>query len=402
TILIDVPTLQVTTPFAGDNVLTYDESQTVQTIAGTSTNLEAGQPLLVTFPDGRSFTTTIQANGSWTLQLTPADMAGLTAGTITVQATDRAGNLVSIDGGTLSVDLTPPPAFLTLDVIAGDNFVNASEFPNDTLPIAGRAVNVTGVVNILLDGQFIGNATIAPDGSWTFNVPRASLVDGPHTLSVESVTTPGFTASQPFVVDTAVPTITLNNFAGDNFVNVDEKSLSQTISGTASEPGRDVQVTLNGKTYYATVNSQGEWTVTVPQSDVAGLTDGTYPLTASITDAAGNPQSTTQTVTVDASAPLLSVDTLGVPAVLNTTSAATGLLLQGTGDPGNEVTIQLGPISWTGQVDQQGNWRYDFPNIDLTTLADGPQVISISSRDSAGNVSTNNVALNVALNPTLG
>ncbi|WP_286184725.1 Ig-like domain-containing protein [Enterobacter sp. C2] len=402
TILIDVPTLQVTTPFAGDNVLTYDESQTVQTIAGTSTNLEAGQPLLVTFPDGRSFTTTIQANGSWTLQLTPADMAGLTAGTITVQATDRAGNLVSIDGGTLSVDLTPPPAFLTLDVIAGDDFVNASEFPNDTLPIAGRAVNVTGLVNILLDGQFIGNATIAPDGSWTFNVPRASLVDGPHTLSVESVTTPGFTASQPFVVDTAVPTITLNNFAGDNFVNVDEKSLSQTISGTASEPGRDVQVTLNGKTYYATVNPQGEWTVTVPQSDVAGLTDGTYPLTASITDAAGNPQSTTQTVTVDASAPLLSVDTLGVPAVLNTTSAATGLLLQGTGDPGNEVTIQLGPISWTGQVDAQGNWRYDFPNIDLTTLADGPQVISISSRDSAGNVSTNNVALNVALNPTLG
>ncbi len=402
TILIDVPTLQVTTPFAGDNVLTYDESQTVQTIAGTSTNLEAGQPLLVTFPDGRTFTTTIQANGSWTLQLTPADMAGLTAGTITVQATDRAGNLVSIDGGTLSVDLTPPPAFLTLDVIASDNFVNASEFTNDTLLISGRAANVTGLINVVLDGNFIGNTTIAADGSWTFNVPRALLSEGPHTLGVESFTTPGFASIQPFVVDTAVPTITLNNFAGDNFVNVDEKSLSQTVSGTASEPGRDVQVTLNGKTYYATVNPQGEWTVTVPQSDVAGLTDGTYPLTASITDAAGNPQSTTQTVTVDASAPLLSVDALGVPAVLNTTSAATGLLLQGTGDPGNEVTIQLGPISWTGQVDQQGNWRYDFPNIDLTTLADGPQVISISSRDSAGNVSTNNVALNVALNPTLG
>ncbi|WP_312269712.1 Ig-like domain-containing protein [Pseudescherichia sp.] len=402
TILIDVPTLQVTTPFAGDNVLTYEESQTIQTIAGTSTNLEAGQPLLVTFPNGRTFDTVIQADGSWTLQLTPADMAGLTAGTITVQATDRAGNLVSIDGGTLAVDLTPPPAFLTLDVIAGDNVVNASELTGDTLPIAGRAVNVTGLVNILLDGQFIGNATIAPDGSWAFNVPRAALGDGPHTLSVESFTTPGFASSQAFVVDTAVPTITLNSFAGDNVVNIDEKGVSQTISGTASEPGRDVQVTLNGKTYYATVSPQGEWTVTVPQSDVAGLTDGTYPLTASITDAAGNPQSTTQTVTVDASAPLLYVDALGVPAVLNTVSAASGLLLQGTGDPGNEVTIQLGPISWTGQVDEQGNWRYDFPNIDLTTLTDGAQVISISSRDSAGNVSTNNVALNVALNPTLG
>ena len=401
-ILIDQPGLAVTTPFAGDNVLTYDESQTVQTIAGTSTNLEAGSPLQVTFPNGRSFNTTIQADGSWTLQLTPADMAGLTAGTITVQATDRAGNLVSIDGGTLAVDLTPPPAYLTLDVIAGDNFVNASEFPNDTLPIAGRAVNVTGLVNILLDGQFIGNATIAPDGSWTFNVPRAALGDGPHTLSVESFTTPGFASSQAFVVDTAVPTITLNSFAGDNVVNLDEKGLSQTISGTASEPGRDVQVTLNGKTYYATVNPQGEWAVTVPQSDVAGLADGSYPLTASITDAAGNPQSTTQTVTVDASAPLLYVDALGVPAVLTTASAATGLLLQGTGEPGNEVTIQLGPISWTGQVDEQGNWRYDFPDIDLSTLTDGAQVIGISSRDSAGNVSTNNVALNVALNPTLG
>ncbi|WP_312214083.1 Ig-like domain-containing protein [Pseudescherichia sp.] len=402
TILIDQPGLAVTTPFAGDNVLTYDESQTVQTIAGTSTNLEAGSPLQVTFPNGRSFNTTIQADGSWTLQLTPADMAGLTAGTITVQATDRAGNLVSIDGGTLTVELTPPPAFLTLDVIAGDNLVNANEFSNDTLPISGRATNVTGTVNVVLDGTVIGTATIAPDGSWAFNVPRALLGDGPHTLGVESVTTPGFTAAQAFVVDTLAPTITLNSFAGDNVVNIDEKGLSQTISGTASEPGRDVQVTLNGKTYYATVNPQGEWAVTVPQSDVAGLADGTYPLTATITDAAGNPQSTTQPITVDASAPLLYVDALGVPAVLNTVSAATGLLLQGTGDPGNEVTIQLGPISWTGQVDEQGNWRYNFPNIDFSTLTDGAQVISITSRDSAGNVSTNNVALNVALNPTLG
>lgn len=402
TILIDVPTLAVTTPFAGDNLLTYDESQTVQTLAGTSTNLEAGQPLQVTFPNGRTFTTAIQGDGSWTLQLTPADMAGLTAGTITVQATDRAGNLVSIDGGTLTVDLTPPPAFLTLDVIAGDNIVNASELTGDTLAISGRATNVTGLINVVLDGAFIGNTTIAADGSWTFNVPRELLGDGPHTLGVESFTTPGFASIQPFVVDTIAPTITLNSFAGDNVVNIDEKGVSQTISGTASEPGRDVQVTLNGKTYYATVNPQGEWAVTVPQSDVAGLADGTYPLTATITDAAGNPQSTTQPVTVDASAPLLYVDALGVPAVLNTVSAASGLLLQGTGDPGNEVTIQLGPISWSGQVDEQGNWRYDFPNIDLTTLTDGAQVISITSRDSAGNVSTNNVALNVALNPTLG
>ena len=401
-ILIDAPTLAVTTPFAGDNLLTYDESQTVQTIAGTSTNLEAGAPLLVTFPNGRSFNTTIQADGSWTLQLTPADMAGLTAGTITVQATDRAGNVVTIDGGALTVDLTPPPAFLALDVIAGDNIVNASELAGDTLPISGRAANVTGPINVFLDGNIIGNTTIGPDGSWTFNVPRELLGEGPHTLGVASLNAPEFTSGQAFVVDTLAPTITLNSFAGDNVVNIDEKGLSQTISGTASEPGRDVLVTLNGKTYYATVTPQGEWTVTVPQSDVAGLQDGTYPLTASITDAAGNPQSVTQPITVDASAPLLYVDTLGVPAVLNTVSAATGLLLQGTGDPGNEVTIQLGPISWTGQVDEQGNWRYDFPDIDLTTLTDGAQVISISSRDSAGNVSTNTVALNVALNPTLG
>ncbi|WP_312458114.1 Ig-like domain-containing protein [Pseudescherichia sp.] len=401
-ILIDAPTLAVTTPFAGDGVLDYAESQTVQTIGGTSTNLEAGSPLLVTFPDGRSFNTTIQADGSWTLQLTPADMVGLTAGTITVQATDRADNVVTIDGGTLTVDLTPPEAFLALDVIAGDNIVNASEFANDTLPISGRAVNVTGPINVFLDGNVIGNTTIGPDGSWTFNVPRELLGDGPHTLGVASLNAPEFTSGQAFVVDTLAPTITLNAFAGDNVVNIDEKGLSQTISGTASEPGRDVQVILNGKTYYATVNPQGEWAVTVPQSDIAGLADGTYPLTASITDAAGNPQSTTQPITVDASAPLLYVDALGVPAVLNTVSAASGLLLQGTGDPGNEVTIQLGPISWTGQVDEQGNWRYDFPNIDLTTLTDGAQVISIASRDSAGNVSTNTVALNVALNPTLG
>ncbi|CCJ82307.1 large repetitive protein [Cronobacter dublinensis 1210] len=53
-------------------------------------------------------------------------------------------------------------------------------------------------------------------------------------------------------------------------------------------------------------------------------------------------------------------------------------------------------------VDQDGNWNYTFPQVDLNTLTDGAQVINITSTDAQGNTSTNNVALNVALNKGLG
>lgn len=403
TLLLDPPTVSVTAPFAGDNLLDFAESQTSQAIGGTSTGLATGDTVRVTFAGGNVFETTVQADGSWELVLTPGELAQLQAGAITVEGIDKAGNVgTASNGGTLSINLTPPTYSVNMDLVAGDNYVNATEFSSGTLRLSGQAFNLNGTTLTILNGQTtLGTATVNADGSWTLDVPRTALPDGNYTLTVQSDTQASATASQTVVVDTVAPTLAMAQFTSDDVINSSEKAVAQTISGTSDANGSQVTVTLNGKTYTALV-ANGTWSVDVPQSDMAALGDGSYTITATLSDAAGNATNATQEFTVDASSPLLAVDALGVPAVLNSVNAASGVVLQGQGEPGNSVTIQLGPLSWTGTVDQQGNWSHTFPQLDLTTLTDGPQVVTISSTDAAGNTSSNNLSLNVALNKGLG
>ncbi|MBF4687562.1 hypothetical protein FZH94_21755, partial [Cronobacter sakazakii] len=49
--------------------------------------------------------------------------------------------------------------------------------------------------------------------------------------------------------------------------------------------GQTVTVQLGGNTYNAVVDSSGNWAVTLPQSALQGLTQGTTPLVVTATDA---------------------------------------------------------------------------------------------------------------------
>jgi len=62
-----------------------------------------------------------------------------------------------------------------------------------------------------------------------------------------------------------------------------------TISGTTTgaEDGSQVSVTINGVASTATVTNNA-WSVTVLAATLQGLTEGTIPVTANISDAAGN------------------------------------------------------------------------------------------------------------------
>ncbi|VTR46931.1 Uncharacterised protein [Serratia fonticola] len=62
------------------------------------------------------------------------------------------------------------------------------------------------------------------------------------------------------------------------------------VSGTASigDAGRTVTVTLNGKSYTGVVANDGTWSATIPSADLQAMGDGSYPLTTTLSDAAGN------------------------------------------------------------------------------------------------------------------
>ncbi|WP_260325977.1 Ig-like domain-containing protein, partial [Enterobacter cloacae] len=71
------PTVAINT-ISNDNMLNAAEAAQDLTLSGTST-AEAGQTVTVTF-NGNQYTAQVQADGSWTLDVPAADMAGITDG----------------------------------------------------------------------------------------------------------------------------------------------------------------------------------------------------------------------------------------------------------------------------------------------------------------------------------
>ncbi|WP_318364498.1 Ig-like domain-containing protein [Enterobacter sp.] len=407
-IALNQPTISVNAPF-GNSDLDWTESQQLQTLTGTTSNVEVGRTITVTL-GGQTFTTTVQPGNTWALQLTPLQMATLANGSTTLEATvqDIAGNPATTGPVGVTIDTVPPAFSVTVNPVAGDNIINASEFS------AGPAITVNGqsngypagtLLNITVNGVLVGTATVDGNNTWTTSVPVSAFPDQTsYTIEATSQAAPNSTSSVVVQVDTLAPTLTLNPVSGDDIINAAESGQPLTLGGTASlsEAGRTVSVTLNGKTYYAVVGSDGNWSTVVPQADVAALPSGSTPVTAQLSDVAGNPAVDGRILSVQRDEPLLEVNALSVPAVLNTVEAATGMLVAGRGEPGNTVTVTLGPLSWSSTVDSEGNWSHTFPELDLRTLTDGAQVINITSTDAAGNTSSNNVGLNVALNQGLG
>ena len=406
-IALNQPTISVNAPF-GNSDLDFTESQQLQTLSGTTSNVEAGRTVTVTLA-GQTFTTTVQPDNTWSLQLTPQQMSTLTngTGTLVVDVSDRAGNTASSGSLNVTIDTTPPTYSVTVYPVAGDNVLNLAEKNAGSVAISGSSTGYASgtVLTIAVNGTSVGTATVDGSGAWTLNVPTSSFPQQTdYTISATSQTAPNSTSSVSLHVDTVAPTVGINLIAGDDVINASESNSPLTISGTASvsEAGRSVTVTLNGKAYYAIVGGDGSWSTIVPQADVAALPNTSLNVVATLTDAASNPGQALRPISVDRDAPLLQVDAAGVPAVLNTVQAASGMLIQGQGDPGNTVKVTIGPLSWTSTVDSNGNWSHTFPALDLNTLTDGAQVVNITSTDAAGNTSTNNVALNVALNQGLG
>ena len=79
------------------------------------------------------------------------------------------------------------------------------------------------------------------------------------------------------------------------------------MSGTINDPNATVTVTVNGTDYTATNNGNGTWTLA--DNTITALLDGSYDIVVTATDTAGNNGSdgTTNELTVDTTAPTITV-----------------------------------------------------------------------------------------------
>lgn len=418
--LVDLtpPTISVG-DLTGDGTLTYLESLTTQTLSGT-TNAPAGQTVTVTIGTS-TLTGVVQANGSWTVNLTPAALAQLgedgETGTINVAVRDVAGNLGTTSTNVV-LDLTPPEApTLTIAPVGGDNIINSND--DGTVTVTGTFANlpeaaggVSGTITLSVNGVPVGTYVVTTvDGTWSVTIPtpETTLEEGSQTLTATLVIDDGDTldASETVLVDRVIPTVTINAFATDDILNATEAAATQTLSGTASvsEAGRAVSVTLGGKTYTGIVQGDGTWSVSVPSGDLQALGQEGQTIQATLTDAAGNVGEGTRVITVDTGAPLIQVDALLDDNLLNATDILTTQLITGTasGAEGQTIGLYLGdsqPIA-TALVNEDGTFSIALSPEVLGSLTDGTLVFGLRVNDASGNQTDATLTVNKVVNAAL-
>nr|ELR9202043.1 Ig-like domain-containing protein [Enterobacter cloacae] len=399
----ELPGLRVNT-ISGDDVINAIEQQQDLTVTGSSTHLAAGTHVTVTI-NGVEYAAVVNANGSWQIGVPASDLQGWTAGDITVHvsATDAWGNTVSAEH---PIELDLNAVAVTIDTVSSDDMLNAAEKGAD-LVLSGQTQGVEAgqtVVVKFADQTF--TAQVQQDGSWSLTVPASAmetLIDGRAQVSVSVTNVSGNSAdaSRVVTVDTLPPSITIDNLTDDNIINAAEAQQDLILSGSSNaEAGQTVTVTLNGKHYQTTVQSDGTWTVNVPAADLGALTDGTVTVTATVSDVAGNSSSADRVGLVDATVPQVTINDFVTDInTVNQLAHSQAQILSGSvtgAAAGDLVTITLNNVEYTTVVDAAGNWSLGLPASVVQGLTDGTWTVNVSVTDRSGN--TGSSAVDVVVN----
>ncbi|WP_096205854.1 Ig-like domain-containing protein [Enterobacter hormaechei] len=405
TIDANLPGLRVDT-VAGDDVINSIEHGQNLIITGSSDGLTAGTALTVTV-NGKTYPATVLADGTWSAAIPSADVSALAAGTVTVnvEGQSSAGNPVTINHD-VTVDLAN--VAISIDAIASDDVINAAERGAD-LVLSGTTSNVeeNQIVTITFGGKNY-TATVDAEGKWTATVPSADLTglkdgDASVQVSVTNVNGNSASAGREYSVDATAPSVTINTIATDDILNASEAQSDLAISGTSTaEAGQTVTVSLNGKDYTTTVSANGSWTLNVPAADLAGLTDGSVTVTASVSDKAGNPASVDHTLTVDVTVPAVTIHTVAGDDVINVAEHNQAQIISGSATgaaAGDKITVTIGGQTYTTVLDAAGNWSVGVPANVISGLSDGSVTVTASVTDAAGNTGsgTHNVTVDTGL-----
>ncbi|MGA7397326.1 MAG: Ig-like domain-containing protein, partial [Solirubrobacterales bacterium] len=244
----------------------------------------------------------------------------------------------------------------------------ATAYTTDTTPTISGTTDLEepGTVSVSIAGQSL---SAAPEqGNWSVT---SGLVPN-DTYSVVATVSDAAgnegTVTQQLTVDTVPPGITIDH--GE--IRTTNES-SPTIGGSSdAEPGTVVRVTVSSQVLNGLVQADGSWSVRV-----ASLTDGLHPVTASVSDPAGNESSKVQNLTVDTVAPVLTVS--GGPDALTNDPTPT---IAGASDlpAGSSVSVGVANESLNSSVNVDGAW-----SVTTATLPDGPHRVTVSASDPAGN-----------------
>ncbi|WP_140418836.1 Ig-like domain-containing protein, partial [Enterobacter cancerogenus] len=323
-----------------------------------------------------------------------ADLAALGEAnyTLSANATNGVGNSVS-NTAELLVDTALPT--VTVNIVAGDNIINAAEVAAGQT-ITGRVANAeAGNTVTVTIGDKSYTATVQSDLSWSVKVPSDVLTAlGNGSLSVKATVTNGHgntgSGEREISIDANLPGLRVNIVAGDDVINSIEHGQNLIVTGSSDglAVGTALTVTVNGKTYAATVLADGTWSAAIPAVDVSAWPEGTVKIGVSGDSAAGNTIAISHDVTVDLATVAISINAIASDDVINAAEKGADLVLSGETtnvEAGQTVTVSFGGKIYTAKVDTDGKWTTTVPSADLAGLKDGDASVQVSVSTVNGN-----------------
>ncbi|MEC5518630.1 Ig-like domain-containing protein [Enterobacter hormaechei] len=358
----------------------------------------------ITIYDGTTLLGTAVLDGSGGWSFTPT--TPLTDGphSLTVHATDEAGNTTISPPFELAIDTTAPATpdipEITVNPDGGTpgTALNPGETTRDTTPTLSGSGTPGDIVNIYDGATKIGEAEIDGDGNWSWT-PDDPLPDGTYDLSL-TVTNQDSAGNESapstpvtITIDTdapaqpGTPTVTdsVSQITGPVLDGESTNDPRPVLSGTGTP--NDV-ITIYDQVGTGepqavgsvTVDGNGNWSWR-PESNIG---EGTHEYTATATDEAGNESvpSAGITITVDTLAPDTPVISAigGVQNGESTNDTTPGI--GGTGTTGETVIIYNNGVEVARVEVVNNEWSYTLP-----TQTDGPLNITVAAVDDAGNVS---------------
>ena len=360
------------------------------TVSGTA---EALASVEIDFA-GQKQTATANAQGAWSSLFAAAKLPSADGeATVTVKATDVAGNVSTATTAKVTMDVTAPLA-LVGTALPGDGVINLAE---KTAGVTLSGSNESGATVALTIGSATRAATVSGT-TWSYaltNEDYTALGQGSSTVGLQQTDAagnPGASGSLAVKVDTVAPTISAVTPSW-GFVltkqQIDaqiDRSIAVAVSGV--ENGQQVSVRFDGltgaKTYTGTV-TDGAATLAVPAADLAAFnTDkASYYLKANVSDAAGNPASeftTSRSIYVALTGPavtevmpswLVGAGDTSLNAAETVLDATVAIKTAGI-EAGKAVTVTLNGMEYTGTVgDDASSSSVSIPTADLAALTEG-------------------------------
>ncbi|MCO6381435.1 Ig-like domain-containing protein [Oceanicola sp. 502str15] len=331
---------------------------------------------------------TVGEDGTWEAEFGGETLPDDGAYVVSVTTNDQGGAEVVLTGPSVLIDTVAPDVTFTSGVVSTGDAFNAEGHAAGVVvsgtsePGATLIVTVGGVGHEILVGE---------SGTWEIALGADAAPEGEYEadISVYAVDAIGNSATygDVLVVDT-VGAVSFDDlaFGGDYTINGAEAEGGISFTGT-TQPGSSVVISFGGNDYPATVAEDGSWTL--------GFAPGAFPggeyeavLTATATDTHGNVSTATGTWAVDTQTSVtLTPGFAGADGVINAADREGGLVLGGTTQPGNTVTVQIGDASHAATVTAAGAWSLALSPGQIATGAYS-RAITVLASDGAGNTAS--------------